>query len=215
MMYQPLVSIIVITYNQEQWIEATLDSVFGQTYPNIEWVISDDCSTDSTWQKINDYINNHDVPRDRIVLNRNEHNLKITANYNKCLYDLSHGELLVINEGDDISFPNRVETLVKLHEKHKANLISSLYAFVVDKNLYCKEDPKEPIQFRQWNISNYHWHSEIMYSGPTLCISRELVDGFPKMKDTTPWIDSPMTRRAIIFGGGGTSQRCNRQSIIE
>ena len=101
-MYQPLVSIIVITYNQEQWIEATLDSVFGQTYPNIEWVISDDCSTDSTWQKINDYINNHDVPRDRIVLNRNEHNLKITANYNKCLYDLSHGELLSDTSGEKL-----------------------------------------------------------------------------------------------------------------
>lgn len=209
---QPLVSIIVITYNQERWIRDTLDGVFSQTYPNIEWIISDDCSTDRTFEVIQDYILTHDIPRERVILNRNERNLRIAANYNKCLYDLAHGDLMVINEGDDISFPDRVERLVKIYQEHEPNLISSLYAFAVDDNRYCREEAKHPVPYKRWTAADYRWHKEIMYSGPTLCISRKLINAFPRLSDKTPWMDSPITRRAMLFGGGGgTSQPCNRQ----
>ena len=46
----PLVSIVVITYNSEKYILETLESAKTQTYRNLELIISDDCSTDRTVQ---------------------------------------------------------------------------------------------------------------------------------------------------------------------
>lgn len=44
----PLVSVIVITYNSAQYVVETLDSVYSQTYENIELIVTDDCSQDNT-----------------------------------------------------------------------------------------------------------------------------------------------------------------------
>ena len=51
-----LVSISVITYNSSKYILDTLDSVKAQTYPNLELVISDDCSTDNTIDLCKDWV---------------------------------------------------------------------------------------------------------------------------------------------------------------
>jgi alpha-1,3-rhamnosyltransferase len=48
MIEQPLVSIVVITYNSSDYVLETLESAKDQTYKNIELIISDDCSTDNT-----------------------------------------------------------------------------------------------------------------------------------------------------------------------
>lgn len=47
-MYNPLVSVIVITYNSAKYVLETLESIRVQSYQNIELIISDDCSKDNT-----------------------------------------------------------------------------------------------------------------------------------------------------------------------
>ena len=47
-----LVSVIIPAYNHEQYIQESIKSVINQTYQNIELVVIDDGSKDSTWQKI-------------------------------------------------------------------------------------------------------------------------------------------------------------------
>ena len=44
----PLVSIVVPTFNGERYIYETMSHVFNQTYRNIEVIVVDDCSTDET-----------------------------------------------------------------------------------------------------------------------------------------------------------------------
>jgi glycosyltransferase involved in cell wall biosynthesis len=55
----PLVSVICLSYNHEAYVVESLNSVINQTYPNIELLIADDCSTDNSVGKIQDWLENH------------------------------------------------------------------------------------------------------------------------------------------------------------
>lgn len=51
---EALVSVIIPAYNHEQFIQETIGSIIAQTYENIELIVIDDGSKDSTWNKINE-----------------------------------------------------------------------------------------------------------------------------------------------------------------
>lgn len=127
----PLVSIIVITYNSAKYVLETLESAKVQTYKNIELIISDDCSADNTvelcqaWLKIN---------KDRFVraiLLTAEKNTGITSNCNRGLYAARGGWIKLI-AGDDTLEPNCIFTYVDhinknpnikvFHSRHTAYL---------------------------------------------------------------------------------------------
>lgn len=60
----PLVSVSIITYNSSSTILETLDSIYSQSYQNIELIVSDDCSTDNTVEICKKWIDEH---KDRFV----------------------------------------------------------------------------------------------------------------------------------------------------
>lgn len=49
-MFNDLFSVIVPVYNADKYLEERTQSIFNQTYPNIEVIFIDDCSTDESWQ---------------------------------------------------------------------------------------------------------------------------------------------------------------------
>ena len=75
---KPLVTISMLTYNQERYVRDAVRGVLAQTYEPLEIVISDDCSTDGTWniilEEVDAYRKSGGVHKN-IVLNRNEKNL--------------------------------------------------------------------------------------------------------------------------------------------
>lgn len=110
----PLVSVGLITYNQRQFVRDALLGVFSQTYSPLEIIISDDNSSDGTWEIVqrmaDEYRRNGGVHT--VILNRNAKNLGIIGNFLKT-FELMHGELMVHAGGDDISYPDRVEIIVR------------------------------------------------------------------------------------------------------
>ncbi|MGI0116914.1 glycosyltransferase [Zooshikella sp. RANM57] len=109
----PLVSIVIPTYNQEDYVLDAIESARQQTYKNIEIIISDDCSTDGTIKIIDEYIKkNNDY---RIKLIKNEINLGITGNVNK-LIEYSKGKFIALFAGDDIMYPKKIEKQMQLME---------------------------------------------------------------------------------------------------
>ncbi|MBN7844259.1 glycosyltransferase [Providencia rettgeri] len=55
----PLISVVMPAFNVELWIEKSINSILEQTYPNIELIIIDDCSTDNTYSIIERIANNN------------------------------------------------------------------------------------------------------------------------------------------------------------
>lgn len=129
-MNRPLVSILMPCYNVEKYVEKALLSILNQTYPTIEVIVVNDCSTDTTGQ-ILDRLAQKDS---RINIVTNEKNLKLIKTLNKGV-DLCAGEYIARMDADDIAHPTRIEKEVAFLENNKDHDIVStqFWAFKSDK----------------------------------------------------------------------------------
>lgn len=100
-MDNPLVSIILITYNSSQYVQETLESASAQTYQNIELIVTDDCSTDNTVEICKNWIDKNKKRFVRTELITAEKNAGIAPNCNRGLY-AAKGEWIKFIAGDDI-----------------------------------------------------------------------------------------------------------------
>lgn len=115
------------TYNGAPYIEATVESILQQTYPNFEFVIIDDASTDATWSLL-EQLGAQDA---RIVLHRNAANLGISATRNLGT-KLAQGEFIAIMDHDDISLPNRLEKQVAYLDVHpEIGVVGGAIQFII------------------------------------------------------------------------------------
>ncbi|WP_299776494.1 glycosyltransferase family 2 protein [uncultured Formosa sp.] len=94
----PLVSIMIPTYNQANYIGKTIESALIQDYANLEIIISDDCSPDNTEEICEKYLK---VNR-KIKYFRNKTNLGRVKNYHTTLYNRAKGEYVLNLDGDDL-----------------------------------------------------------------------------------------------------------------
>lgn len=102
-----LVSIAMCTYNGERFVKEQLDSLIAQDYPNLEIIIIDDRSTDSTFDILKEY----EVAHSHICVIRNEENLGFVRNFEKAI-SLCSGEYVSLCDQDDIWLPHKITTLV-------------------------------------------------------------------------------------------------------
>lgn len=101
----PKVSVLLPNYNNAPYLKEAIDSILNQTFTDFEFIIVDDGSTDNSIEIINSY---DDL---RIILILKEENSGIVDTLNRGLEN-AKGEYLVRMDGDDISFPDRIEKLV-------------------------------------------------------------------------------------------------------
>ncbi|MDP3824258.1 MAG: glycosyltransferase [Burkholderiales bacterium] len=106
----PLASILLIAYQQERTVAEAVAGALSQTYSPLEIILSDDASSDGTFAAMQAAVASYTGPH-RIVLNRNPQNLGIGAHLSH-LVSLSKGEMLCVAAGDDVSLPQRCETVM-------------------------------------------------------------------------------------------------------
>ena len=105
----PTVSVVICTYNQEDFVAETVESVLDQTYPHIEIIVADDGSTDATPRILESY--RVRFP-DRIKLVLASQNIGIPGNINRGLAQRT-GALTAWLDGDDVMLPAKLETQVR------------------------------------------------------------------------------------------------------
>lgn len=108
----PLVSILIPVFNRENIITETLDSAVNQTYRNIEIIVVDNCSTDNTWNILENYSSNEN----RLRIYKNDNNIGPVRNWKRCA-QLAKGEFVKMLFSDDLISENFIsETLINFND---------------------------------------------------------------------------------------------------
>jgi len=195
---RPLVTFALFAYNQERYIAEAMAGAFAQDYSPLEIILSDDCSTDSTFEIMQRMAAGYQGPH-KIVLNRNERNLGITAHVNR-VFSLISGSLVVFAAGDDISFPSRTSDIVKawIIDNKETECIFSDYVKINDNGedissismkISYDKTPEERIK-----------HGVVIFGAVTAWNMRIIRNNTP-IPDILPSEDLELSLRAFLGGG--------------
>lgn len=200
---RPLVSLFIVSYKQEEYTRAAVESAFSQTYSPLEIVLSDDGSPDRTYEIMKEMAATYLGPH-KVIVNQNSPNRGLVGHVNEMMA-ISSGEFVVKSDGDDISTPDRVEKLVTrwLESDKKTKLVFSATirideeGKVIGKHQPGKSLPdimkEEPTPLR---IVTHDLHAR----GAALSWSREIYDEFGPMLETATADDSILPFRAAVLG---------------
>lgn len=205
------VTFCLLSYNQENYIKESVESVLKQTYYPLEIIISDDCSSDSTFEIIKEVVDNYDGPH-VIILNRNEQNIGLGGHCAKVFNKLSSGEYLVILGGDDISKINHVETAVSMMEENPSVSMIDFNGIIIDQDgrelgTYQKLDYNS----KKFTLIDYLNFKPIFSFAPGRIFKRLLITEFNPISDNCPTEDSVLVLRSLLRGG---LLRCNKELIF-
>jgi glycosyltransferase involved in cell wall biosynthesis len=172
----PLISIALCTYNASKYLEKQIFSIFAQTYKNIEIIVVDDCSTDGTYE----YLQNIKEKYKQLKLYRNKHNLGFNKNFEKAI-GFCKGNFIAISDQDDIWLPEKLEILINNIDK---NWLIFSNSELIDSN-------DKPIGSQllksHFEIKNRTFKGIILnnfVTGHTILFSKEFVDYFMPIPST-------------------------------
>lgn len=198
---RPKVTLVVLAYNQEDIVGQAIQSCLDQTYQSLEIVLSDDASSDGTWEVIEGFASTYEGPH-TIKTNRNEKNLGLAGHMNRLL-EMASGTLILCCAGDDICLPERVARMVEtwLMAPDTTKAISSSYAQIAmdgtDQGLVSATmrkrwipDPTamEIAKGRIWCV------------GATMTWHRDIFDQFGPLPPDAPHEDTFILFRAALLG---------------
>jgi len=140
-MEDKLVSIAMATYNGEKYLREQLDSIYNQTYKNIEVIVCDDCSADTTIKILEDYKQKYGL-----IYYINKKNLGHVKNFEKAI-SLCKGDFIALSDQDDIWLPEKIEIL--LHEIQVYSLIYSDVKYIDANDNVFVESEREILQLEK------------------------------------------------------------------
>lgn len=170
-MEEPLVTVIVPAYNHERYVEDCLKSIIGQTYENLEIIVFNDGSKDSTDKIIRNFIRG----QKRKIQYISKDNEGLCKTLNKGL-KLSKGKYIAIIASDDMWIPNKIEEQVKFMEKNiNVGLIfSDAYFFKTDTETklmkYSDYKPRLRKYFKNY-IQNANLYEELLIENLVIALT--------------------------------------------
>ncbi len=209
-------SVLLLTYNQEAFVGEALQSLLEQDYENLEIVISDDCSSDNTWEIIQHKIQRNSGSK-KIITNRNHANLGVVGNFFKA-FGLSTGELIFTAAGDDVSLPNRCSACIEFWAgcEFKPSLIAADAYDMSESGAVL--GVKKTDNLKQWDLSRWLQQRPYMFGA-----SHMMTKGLLALRNLDPRLcveDQNLIARALMMDGcltfntplvkhrrGGLSQR--------
>lgn len=194
----PLVSLVILTYNQENFISEAINGALSQTYENLEIIVSDDCSTDDTYEIAKRTIENYAGDK-KIFLYKNEKNMGLVPHVNKIFSQYVNGEYIALAGGDDISLPERIEKTVTLFKNDSVYAVSGQCYVINEKGNVIGNSEQNGISYCEIN-DEYIKNLSFMTSGAGLAIKKSVFDKFGDLELKTPTEDSTLRFRSLLLG---------------
>lgn len=172
---EELISVIIPLYNTEKYIEQCIESVLNQTYTNIEVIVVNDKSTDSSLDVVSKYSANN-----KVVIFSNEVNVGVSATRNFGIKK-SKGKFIAFLDADDYWHVDKLRLQINKIKETGADVCSCSFSMVLDNGVIervlkvspkitaddmlknktgigmsmalCKKDIFELVQFRDFYIS--------------------------------------------------------------
>ena len=210
---RPLVTFALFAYNQERYIREAVKGAFSQTYSPLEIILSDDCSSDRTFEIICEMARGY-RGENRVVVRQSQPNLGLAGHVNRVMA-LSRGEIIVVAAGDDISLPDRVTYSVSTFARHLNATAVSFCDIRIDEeghqiseSAVSKTDT--PVTLDMFLAAGPRAQSRLHLSGASRAFRRKVWDRFGPLQLDCPAEDTPLLRRALYLG---TCIRCGRPGI--
>ena len=195
-----LVSYCLFTYNQENFIESAIRGALNQTYSPLEIIISDDCSSDSTFKIVREIVKNYSGPH-HVILNRNNENLGLGKHFSNVVYDIASGDYLIIIAGDDISKQNHVDIAVDQLEKYPDVQMIDFSGEIIDENGKIIRKILLDYEIKVNTLRDYLSLRNVDFFAPGRIITRQLLDYFEPLSSKCPTEDSVLVLRSLMMGG--------------
>tara|TARA_R110001606_G_scaffold23985_2_gene79996 strand:- start:6153 stop:6908 length:756 start_codon:yes stop_codon:yes gene_type:complete len=159
----PLISVITVVYNGEKYLQQTIDSVYNQTYKNIEYIIIDGKSTDNTIAIIKDN-------ESKITTWISEKDNGLYDAMNKGI-SLANGVLIGTINSDDWYEPNAVELVVE-------NFLKNPDAKLIHANRFDIYQNKSKKEYK-FNTSAFKFkYFGMTFSHPTVFVAKEIYGNY-------------------------------------
>ena len=199
----PLLAVVVITYNQENYISDTLDSILIQetNFP-FEIIVHDDCSTDNTASILNEYAKKY--PNIIKLILQKENQFSKGINPTRAPIAKALGKYIAICEGDDYWIDSN-KLQIQLDEMRKVENCQMSFHSAIDK--WEDNSKKDEITTKQANGNKLFTVNEIILGGGGFCptasliFEKEAVENLPKWFDQAPFGDYLLQIFGSLKGG--------------
>jgi glycosyltransferase involved in cell wall biosynthesis len=194
----PLVTFVIYAFNEERYIREAVESAFAQSYSPLEIVLSDDGSSDRTFEIMENVASAYKGSA-VVILNRNSCNIGIGSQLTACVAK-SKGELILLGNGDDISLPERTRVTVD------AWLASGKKACAIYTDLEEVDEKGNPLGRILHTKASFRTLEEgirCRFGGvgaASLALSRTVFDRYGPLADNLILEDNPLYMRAMLLG---------------
>ena len=190
-------TVIVPSFNNEQWVEKNLNSIFSQDYPHFRVIYINDASQDRTGELVQQYIKKHNL-EDKCTYVENKNNQGAFYNLYYAIHSCDNKEVVVTVDGDDWLAHSQVLTRVS-QEYQDPNVWMTYGNFVTDQGNAgcCTEYTQEDAcgkNFRkvQWRASHLRTfyaqlfkliqYRDLQYKGRFFKVAWDLAMMFPMLE---------------------------------
>lgn len=169
-------------YKVEQYLEKTLDSIFNQTYPNLDYVFVNDCSPDNSLQVLKETISKYHIEADRYTIVNHTQNEGIAVSRADCIAN-AKGDYVYFVDSDDWIEKEAVEQMVLATKNGTIDIVGCDYKkdFLSGKTTNYHDNYADTCRENLYKCLNYDIATVLW----KLLIRRELFDNFK----ITPHID--------------------------